>query len=480
MSAKIIIKDETNAVIKGLDPGTLERVQERLTFYVPGFVHMPAYKLGRWDGKIRLFKQSGATYVNLLEYIIDLMANAGYEFEFEDYRQEYPEITEKLKFIDESFLNAYELDGKPLTLWEHQVAAVNKCVEFGSGVLELATGSGKTAITGILAKLFEPFGRVVIIVPNIDLVLQTQQWYKNIGIDAGIWYNEIKDRKQTTIATWQSLDNFPELFADVICVIVDEVHQAKAKVLNEMLTGPAADVPFRFGCSGTIPKEDLFRFQIEAAIGKVIFQLGSWELQEKGVLARSQVFQVVLCDSQNPQYKKLSPTHEEWSDELNWMFSDKARLRYIADTIRQVANEYGNTIVLVQYRKHGKALAELLPEAVSLDGRDKKRDVHYKRFNESENEILICTFGIASTGIDIPRIHNLVILEPGKKFEKVIQTMGRGLRKADDKEYLNVFDICGDDGFSKHHARHRKSLYREAKHPYEIIEAEYHNVDSDS
>jgi len=480
-TAKLIIEDEVNVRVKGLDPEAMSKAQEALTFWVPGYIHMPAYKLGRWDGKIRLFKASGATYLNLVDRIVDPLSQLGYDIEIqEDKRQTYDDLVEKIEFINELVVSEYEKDGKPIILWEHQVNAVNKGIENGGGVLELATGSGKTIICGVLSKIYSEVGNVVVIVPNIDLVVQTQYTFKQIGIDAGMWYGEIKDRKTVTIATWQSLDHFPELFSGVMTVIVDEVHQAKAKVLNEMLSGPAANVPFRFGCTGTLPKEDLARSQILAVLGETIFTLRSWELQHKNILAKAQIYQMRLKDSKNKSYLVSCDHHETWSDELNWIFTDKDRVLYMAETIREVANNMGNTLVLVQYRKHGKILAEALPEATSLDGRDKNRTEVYDKFNQGDNNVLICTFGIASTGIDIPRIFNLIIIEPGKKFEKVMQTLGRGLRRTDDKTHLTVFDICGDSGLSKKHAATRRSLYKEAKQKFEIIEVEYKNVSSDS
>ena len=330
-----------------------------------------------------------------------------------------------------------------------------------------------------MSKIWSEHGRVVIIVPNIDLVIQTQsEFIKRVGIDVGIWYGDRKDRNQITIATWQSLDHFPELFNEVVCVIVDEVHQAKAAVLSEMLSGPAANVPFRFGCTGTLPKEDLFRKQIEGTIGKHIYVVRSKYLQDLGVLATATIYQMKLADSNNPRWVKAAPYHEMWKDELDWMFSDPERIEYMATTIEQIVEEYGNTLVLVQYRDHGKKLAKLLPDAISLDGRDKNRRAHYNAFNDGDNGILICTYGIASTGIDIPRIFNLGIIEPGKKFEKVMQTLGRGFRRAKDKTHINIFDICGDSGLSKKHAASRRTFYKDAQQPLHVIDVEYHDANS--
>lgn len=472
--ATLIIKDEVNVRFRGLGPDTLEACQQALKFYVPGFVHMPAYKLGRWDGSIALFKKTGSTHLTLVDEVLPIIESHGYDdIDIEDHRKDYSSILNKLSPIDEDYFGDITFKGEPFKLRDYQVAAANAAIENGTGLLEMATGSGKTLVCATLADVYAKHGRVVVIVPNIDLIIQTQHTFKMVGIDTGIWYGDVKDRKDVTIATWQSLDHFPELFDGVKCVIVDETHQAKAKVLSEMLSGPGKDVPFRFGCTGTLPKEDIFRFQIRANLGDQIFKLQTWELQEAGVLSDASIFQLEFRDSSNPRYSMYRKTFEDWADEINWLMADPKRLKYLGEFIHDIAEESGNVLVLVQYRKHGKALQEHIPGSISLDGRDKKRSEYYERFNSTDNNVLICTYGIASTGLDIPRIFNLVFIEPGKKFEKVLQSLGRGVRRAEDKSHLTVFDIVSDDGISHKHAKQRKKLYVEARQPFEKMQVSY-------
>ena len=53
------------------------------------------------------------------------------------------------------------------------------------------------------------------------------------------------------------------------------------------------------------------------------------------------------------------------------------------------------------------------------------------------------------------------MLEPGKSFVRVIQSIGRGIRKAQDKDYVNVVDITSNLKYSKRHLTKRKAFYRE-------------------
>lgn len=281
-------------------------------------------------------------------------------------------------------------------------------------------------------------------------------------------------------------------------VVVANCHKGKAKTINEILTGPAAHVPFRFGCTGTVPKEDLFRQQLKASVGPIIFSYLTWQLQAQGVLAQTDIVQICLMDTHNPDYpdyvapenrkrrsrmgagkKKERSSFDDFKSQVDWFFQCQERVDHIVKMIQDLTMENGNTLVLVQYREHGKILESLLDGSISIDGRDNaqfRKDL-YDSFDTTDGNCLIATMGIASTGIDIPRIFNLVVIEPGKKFEKVMQILGRGLRKADDKHSLNMVDIHGNDAFSKAHAATRRNLYIEAKQNVERIEVEYH-VDS--
>lgn len=472
MTVTIELQDEVNIRIKGLPSTITDALSERFTYWAPNFKFQPSYRIGRWDGKIRLFQKTGKTYFHFLDDIIPIIDSQGYDIHIEDYRLDHGDLS--LPFIDENYLADYTLKGNQIILREYQLEAVNRLIENGVGVAEMATGSGKSLTCAAIAKLYSQFGGVVTIVPTVDLVLQTKATYDAVGIDTGIWYGDMKDKKNVLMATWQSLNNAPELFHGVKCVIVDEVHKSKAKVIGEMLSGPAANVPIRFGCSGTLPKEALFRAQIKANLGPTLFSIRTWELQEKGVLADTHITQVILDDNSNPHYHNAAIHHDEWKDEVDWMFGYERRIKFIAEMIKEITKT-GNTLVLVQYREHGKLLAKLLPEFTSIDGRNKSKErfEEYKKFDANNNVGLIATAGIASTGIDITRIHNFCIIEVGKKFETIMQMLGRGVRKGGDKDFLNMYDFASNVGFSKTHARQRKKWFDEARQSVEVLEVTY-------
>ena len=80
----------------------------------------------------------------------------------------------------------------------------------------------------------------------------------------------------------------------------------------------------------------------------------------------------------------------------------------------------------------------------------------------------------AAVGINIPRIFNLVLVEPGKSFVRVIQSIGRGIRKAEDKDHVQIWDITSTCKFAKRHLTKRKAFYKEANYPFSVEKVDWH------
>jgi superfamily II DNA or RNA helicase len=240
---------------------------------------------------------------------------------------------------------------------------------------------------------------------------------------------------------------------------------AKADALKTLLTGVMSRVPIRWGLTGTIPKE-LFESQaLFVSLGSVIGKLSAKELQEKGVLAQCHVNIVQLQD------------HLEFSNyqtELKHLLEDSVRLDKIAQMIKHISQD-GNTLVLVDRVAAGQAITSRLADSVFVNGSTKLKDrkEEYDEVATSSNKVLVATYGVAAVGINIPRIFNLVLLEPGKSFVRVIQSIGRGIRKAEDKDFVQIWDITSSCKFAKRHLTKRKEFYREANYPYELEKLEY-------
>ncbi len=476
----ILIKDEVNVKLEGLDPSTRRKCSDKLKFFLPHAYHMPAYKLGRWDGTVRFCDIGGRTYLNLLDDVLPIIMSSGYEIGIDDRREH---TTLEFDTIDDEFWGdtcwpkGHPAEGEPIRLRDYQVEVVNKFLESPQALQEIATGAGKTIMTATLSKLVEKYGRSIVIVPNKDLVRQTEEDYLNCGLDAGVYFGDRKDIGKThTICTWQSLnsllkktkkgeDNIMDFIEDVCCVIVDEVHQAKADVLKDLLTSVFSRVPLRWGLTGTIPKSDHEFATIRASLGDIVNRLAAKDLQDIGVLSNCHVNIVQTQETQS---------YTDYQSELKFLLEDKKRQEYLANLIKEIS-QTGNTLVLTGRINSGQALQELIPEADFVQGSMKSDDrkTAYKEINEGTNSITIATYGVAAVGINIPRIFNMVLLEPGKSFVRVIQSIGRGVRVAKDKDFVQIWDVTSRCRFSKRHLTERKKFYKDAEYPFSIEKVNY-------
>jgi superfamily II DNA or RNA helicase len=477
-SCKLIIKDEVNIKFEGLAVETRRKIVNKLKFDLPYARHMPAYKLGRWDGTKTYFGIGGTGYLAHLDVILPIVEDAGYEIDVEDHRQhrdlKFTAVTENY-WADKgkTWPKGHPQAGQPIVLRDYQYDVVNKFLENPQALQQVATGAGKTITTATLSHLCEPYGRTMVIVPNKSLVVQTEEDYKNLGLDVGVYFGDRKELGKThTICTWQSLNvldkksydddtlSLAEFCEGVCAIIVDEVHQAKAEVLTKLLTQNFNNCAIRWGLTGTVPKE-AFEFQgILASIGPVINNVTAHDLQEKGVLAQLNINVLQTNDVQ---------VFRSFADEYAFLVTDDTRLTWIANKIKQLALS-GNTLVLINRIDTGNKLIERIPEAVFVSGGMKldERKEEYDEIKTSDGKIIVATYGVAAVGINIPRIFNLVLIEPGKSFVRVIQSIGRGIRKAEDKDHVEIWDITSACKYSKRHLTERKKYYKEAKYPFAV------------
>lgn len=477
-TCKLIIKDEVNCKIEGLDLDMRKRLVKKFKYEIPYARHLPAVRLGRWDGCVAFFQLGGSSYVNLLpEILAELELRNVRVVDIDDQRQSHPKF-EFTEVAEDSYSHitwpkGHPAVGQPIMLRDYQIDIINNFLREPQCLQEVATGAGKTIMTAVLSHKVEPYGRSIVIVPNKSLVTQTEADYKNLRLDVGVYFGDRKEVGKThTICTWQSLNNMlkktkegeadiGQFLEGVICVIVDEVHQAKADALKTLLTGVMSNVPLRWGLTGTIPKEQ-FEFQaLRCGIGEVVNRLAASTLQEAGHLAQCHV--KILQTQETQDYKT-------YQAEMQHLVTSAERLEWLADTCEAIRTS-GNTLILVDRIATGKELADKIKDAVFVSGSMNKaadRKEQYDEMAESSDKVIIATYGVAAVGINIPRIFNLVLLEPGKSFVRVIQSIGRGIRKAEDKDFVQIWDVTSACKFSKRHMAKRKAYYKEANYPFSV------------
>ena len=471
-----------------------------------------AYQNKIWDGYTSFINVGGETYVQLLPEILKI---------FEERKIPYRIIDERVNKgfnptfepIDENYLSdikwpkGHRLEGQPVELAEHQVRLVNSILSYKKCLVSAATGAGKTVVLACLGKKVSEYGRCLIVVPNSDLVLQTHETLDLMGVDCGRLmgqkYREVNH--QTVVATWQSLmittkkakgksinskseikeedinlsqDELETLLKDLKCIICDEVHTLTGKEIFKQFTGLFANVALRYGMSGTIPKNKAESIYLKLAIGDVVENVSTKELQEKNFLADSNVTVIKLKEDFNPT-EGLSVAEKQngksWTIEKEYLQSNPKRLDFISNIIASVSSK-GNTLVLCTTLKTGHFIEDRLKEQgldvsyIAASMTSKKRQTEYKSINSETNKILISTVALASTGLNIPSLNRVILIDSGKSFQKNIQSLGRSLRLAKNKTKADIFDIGSDIGSSKNHIKERIKYYKEQGHKYQILE----------
>lgn len=494
---KIVILDEVNCVFVGVHPDHIGYFYEEYSTYAPNYFFNPKFKLGSWDGKIRFFHKTGKTYVKLLDDMIPRLLGLKYAVQIEDRREGFsvaPEPIEEDFFAKIGVTNPKT--GMPWIMRDYQIELVNRLIDNGGGVAIAATGAGKTCCCAALARSYEIAGglRSIIIVPDKGLTIQTKQNYKNFKLDVGEYSGKIKDLEhQHVVSTWQALKNRPETIQQFQVAIVDECHGLKGNVLTKLMNEYGKSIPYRYGVTGTLPKEEADAYAVKISVGLVQYTIPAHLLIHEGTLSDIQInviqhefdlhsqFRDYLEEDEQicPVTGKVLPKltyskfkdgyFPDWSSEKAFLQRDPDRLEWIADFIDEKRSQAkGNTLCLVNGIKFGKKLSQKVEGSYFLYGDDdaKDRQAIYDLFQTEDNITVIATVNIASTGLDIPRIFNLIYIDVGKSFIRVIQAIGRGLRTAHDKDFINVYDICSDLKYSKSHLRERIKYYKEAKYPY--------------
>jgi superfamily II DNA or RNA helicase len=498
-TCKVRILDEVTAVIVGLHGDHHEFFYNKYAVPAENYFFNPKFKLGQWDGKIRYYQKTGRTYVYLLEEIVPKIIKFGYKIELEDLR---------LPLRHAATIDANEFaavlhpdDGTPIILRDYQYDNVNLLIEHGNGLIIASTGAGKTLLCAALCNAYGKIGvKTLTIVPNQDLITNTKKDYVNCGLDTGEYSGTSKDYDhQHVVSTWQALKNNPKLIELFGMVLVDECHGAKGNVLQKILTDHAAKIPFRFGVTGTLPKSPSDVLTIKTALGPVRGTVTAEELMARGILAQLHIDVVQLDEDLTKEYKQFCdedmigskpPTYTQFKDgyfpdfasEKSYMQRKTERTEWIADyLIAKRDAKKGNTLCFVDSISYGRELASLIPGAIFVNGQDvkkaKERQLIYDMFKDHDDLIVIATVHIAAVGLNIRRIFNLVTVDIGKSFIRVIQAIGRGLRTAHDKKNLHMTDICSDLKHGKKHLRQRLNYYDEARYKYKKRKLSYHNLE---
>jgi len=468
-------------------PNIVQELSDHFTFEVPGAKFMPAVKKRIWDGKIRMFNRTnGEINAGLYEAIRKFAAERGYGIKVEESPYGFPYDKNKVPHMAfQEFLETLNLPFKPR---DYQYDAIVHGIENKRAILLSPTGSGKSFIIYLLARwyLANHDKKLLLIVPTTSLVEQMYKDFSDYGYDVETNCHRIysgKDKETECpliISTWQSIYKLgPPWFQQFGCVVGDEVHGFKSKSLSSIMN-KAIKAEYRFGLTGTLDGTQVHKLVLEGLFGPVLRVTTTHELQKRDALAGLDIDIILLKYSREHCQVTDKRTYQ---DEIDFIVKYEKRNKFIANL---AVNQTGNTLVLFNLvDKHGKVLRDLIQQRLKDDqrfffvsGETKTSDREQIRniVDRQKNSIILASLGTFSTGINIKNIHNIVFASPSKSQIRVLQSIGRGLRKSDDGVDTKLYDIADDlhwkskKNFTLLHSGERIKIYAREKFPYKITQ----------
>ena len=469
------------------DPGILFELDDYFKFRVPGYRFMPAFKTGQWDGFVHLFStRNRSLYLGLINHI-------------EKFANHY-----KIKYtvdptIDESFSIDYEYEtpllklsvkGEPITPYDYQEASVRFAIENRRGIILAPTSAGKSLIQYMIVREWmKTVDKILILVPTISLVKQLSSDFLDYSSTDEDFDDSMihqisggKDKDADTqiyISTWQSLFKMPkEYFEKFGAIMCDEVHTAKANSITKILE-KMSDCPLRIGLTGTLSADEskTNKLVLEGLFGPVYNAVTTKKLMDDKTISPLHIKSLLLRygEEETKNCKKLN-----YQQEIDWIVTHPKRNEFIT---RLALMQKNNTLILFNYvEKHGKVLHSMIQEReptrpvyfvsgeVNADDREEIR-----RLTEGHNDaIIVASVGVFSTGVNIRNLHTMIFAHPSKSRIRVLQSIGRILRKSDNKDKAVMFDIADDLSHKKHknyglkHWEARVKTYNEQKFEYKI------------
>lgn len=509
MKPDVIIDKVNDTYIKIRTDTSIEKhIYETFSFTTPKMKYHPKVKARLWDGYIHLYNyNTKQIYLGLLEDLVKFFNKFNYSYQF---------TFSKIDNYDEELLNeAKKLIEPKYELMDHQKEIIDFSIKNNRGVIISATSSGKSLSIYALVMyyLLKEKNKILIVVPRTSLCEQMKKDFieyhngdkESFSEEIDVIYNGSKRNDgHIKICTWQSLQNFEkEYFSDIDVIMVDECHNSKAKELTNILE-LCSNAPHKFGFTGTLSNKDdidVNEMVLRGLFGRTKEFITSKELIDRGHASQTTITCIKLnysnksvCDhvmkgteairnikNYTEKRKKL------YENEIEYIINSKTRNSYVSEFALKTK---GNTIVMFHYEEHGKKLFETISSKAEEYGkqvyliygnvktsvRENIRDITEK----NENVIIVASYGTTAVGVNIKRLHNM-ILAGGFKGEIVTrQTIGRMLRLHEDKDCARIYDI-GDDfsqgksnkNFSYVHFLKRVEIYREQQfdikaHEYQI------------
>jgi superfamily II DNA or RNA helicase len=485
-------KKNNSQLIVGCDYGIANELSDFFSFFVPGYKFMPAYKNRVWDGKIRLFNvQSHELPVGLFPFLEEFCKPRDYKIELEhDAYYGWPNSTND---IDPKGMFDYVKNLKipNITIRDYQFDALCEAVHRKRGVLISPTGSGKSLIIYTTTRYYlDHLGnkKALIIVPTTSLVEQMYNDFKDYGWDVEKHCHRIYSGREkitdaeVVISTWQSIYKLPGTWFEKFgCVIGDECHGFKSKSLTSIMN-KCREAEYRFGTTGTLDGTQTHELVLQGLFGKIYNVTSTKKLQENDTLAQLDIKIALL---KYPEEIRKNWGKRDYQDEIDYLVTHEGRNNFLVDLSLGLD---GNTLLIFQFvEKHGKVLFDLIKDQahskrkvffIAGETETSDREAIRAIVEKQKNAIIVASFGTFSTGINIRNLHNIIFASPSKSQIRVLQSIGRTLRKSDDGKAATLFDVADDlhwkrrKNFALQHSAERIKIYSKEGFKYNIYEVD--------
>lgn len=475
------------------DFGQAQELNEFFSFFVPGYKFMPSFRNKLWDGKIRLFNiRNNELPAGLFEHLEKFAVQRDYTIDAQKTEYGYPDGGAHNEKIDpQEVMELIHSITLPFPIRDYQFDAVCRGLEKKRAILVSPTGSGKSLIIYVLlryylTKIAEDYQKVLVVVPTTSLVEQMSNDFKDYGYDIEnvhkIYSGKDKDTEcPIIVSTWQSIYKLGSpWFEQFGMVIGDECHGFKSKSLTSIMN-KCSEAAYRFGTTGTLDGTQTHELVLQGLFGRIHKVTTTRALQDNDTLAKLEIKRLVINYKDDTDFGKRS-----YQDEIDYIVRHEKRNKFI----RNLALEQkGNTLVLFQFvEKHGKILHNLIDEKAHEDRKvffvsgateTSDREAIRKITEKQTDAIIVASLGTFSTGINIRNLHNIIFASPSKSQIRVLQSIGRGLRKSDDGRVTQLFDITDDlsngttqQNFALLHSYERLKMYKAENFIYKTYKVE--------
>jgi superfamily II DNA or RNA helicase len=493
----VVKKDETQVQVVCNDTGALMEVSEFFTFMAEGYKFMPSYKNKMWDGKVRLFNLRNNTLpFGLLNHLAEFARTRDYDLSIHSSisSRVVPASSDLKEYVESIALSSR---GQKIELRDYQYDGFQQSIRNGRSLLISPTGSGKSLIIYLLLRWYldhhDDDKMVLIVVPTTSLVSQMKKDFIDYSqfdenFDGASEVHEIYAGQEkhnfasrVVVTTWQSAVKLnPAWFSSYGMVIGDEAHTFKAKSLNTIMS-MLVGAEYRIGTTGTIDNLQVNKLVLIGNFGPVHRVVSTKTLMDSDTLAKLKIKCLVL--KYEDEIRKVV-CKADYPDEMNYIVGHAGRNNFIANL---ALDQKGNTLVLFNFvGKHGKPLDKL----IRSKSKDATRKIFYvsggvdalereriREITEKEtNAIIVASMGVFSVGINIRNLSNIIFASPTKSQIRVLQSIGRGLRKSDNGQATTVYDISDDLSWKKkknytlNHAVARVKIYDSEQFDYKIYE----------